>query len=287
MNFSDRKLVPVRFEKALYLLALSAFIVAYLPVLDQLIRHWISSDDQSYGIFIVPFSVYLLLKNKKQWIDIPKRTSIAGAVTFTLSIATYLFAQIAEIDTLSSLSLVFTIYGAVWYLFGITFVRALSFPLGLLLLMIPIPTQLYSLATVPLQLFVSKVSTELAQLIGLPVYREGNIIILPNYTLAVVQACSGLRSLMALITLCTVYGYLTLKRNRLRIIMVISALPVALLANILRVFIMVIAFHYFDYDLAHDTAHTVFGVLIFIFALVLVVALRRVLSPWDREKAAI
>lgn len=287
MRFSTEKLKSARTETSLYILAIGAFLAVFYPALSELIQHWYSSDDQSYGFFIIPFSVFFILKSKLRWIGVPVHTSLLGAMAFTISIGIYLFGQMAEIDTLSSLALVFSVWSAIWCLFGMSLLRALVFPLGLLLLMIPIPAQLYSLATVPLQLLVSKVSAGVAQLAGVPIYREGNVLNLPNHTLEVVQACSGLRSLMTLITLCIVFGYMTLENNRLRLIIIGCAVPVAVLANILRVIIMVICFYYFDLDLARGPAHTFFGVFIFAFALVAIAIIRGALSRWDRAKAAL
>ena len=179
----------------------------------------------------------------------------------------------------------FSIWGGIWFLFGMPFLKALVFPLGLLVLMVPVPAQLYSLATVPLQLLVSKASAGVAQIAGVPIYREGNVLILPNHKLAVVQACSGLRSLMALITLNIIYGHMTLRNNWLRIILIGCAVPVALLANILRVIIMIICFQYYDFDLTRNFVHTIFGIFIFAFALAAVAFIKGGLSRWDRADA--
>lgn len=286
MGFGIAKPKLARLQIALCAGAMIAFFAAYYPALYDLVQGWYHSDDQSYGIFIIPFSLYFIFKNKKKWVGAPIDTSLLGATAFTISILIYIFGQIAEVATLSSLGLVFTIWSSIWFLFGMSLFKAILFPLCLLLLMIPIPAQLYSLATVPLQLFVSKVSAGAAQLIGVPIYREGNVLILPNHTLAVVQACSGLRSLMALITLCIVYGYMTLKNNWLRATITCCAVPVALLANILRVIVMVISFYYFEFDLAHGPAHTAFGVFIFAFGLFAIAFIKGVLSRWDGVKVA-
>ena len=148
--------------------------------------------------------------------------------------------------------------------------------------MIPVPSQVYSSLTNSLQLIVSKVSVWAAGLLSIPLFREGNIIHLPDRTLQVVQACSGLRSLMMLLTLSAFIGYLTLKSNFLRTILLVTGVPVAILVNIIRIFIMIIAFHYFNYDLTTETTHTIFGIILFILALTIIAATKWALSIWDR-----
>jgi exosortase len=123
----------------------------------------------------------------------------------------------------------------------------------------------------------------ISNLFGLPVYREGNVIHLPDRTLQVVQACSGLRSMISLLTLSAIFGYLTLKSNLLRTILFFSGIPAAILVNIIRVVLMVVAFYYFNYNLTTGTTHTIFGIIIFALALIFIAITKRVLSLWDKS----
>jgi len=170
-------------------------------------------------------------------------------------------------------------------LFGFSILKECAFPLFILLFMIPVPAQIYSQLTIPLQLLVSKTSTGLAHIVGVPIYREGNVIHFPGRTLAVVQACSGLRSLMSLLTLSAIYAYLTLNSNVLRSVLFFSGVPAAILVNIIRVVMIIIAFQYFEFDLTEGKIHTILGVIIFIIAVVIVAATRSVLSKWDNASA--
>ena len=171
--------------------------------------------------------------------------------------------------------------GSVIYLFGTKMFKALSFPLFFLLFMIPIPSQIYSALTIPLQLFVSKVSVDISFLSGISIYREGNVIHLPGQTFQVVQACSGLRSLTSLLTLSTVFGYFTLNSNIWRSVLIVSAIPVAILVNIVRVLTTIIAFYFWGYNLSVGSVHTAFGMVIFMLAIIIIAAIRKILSIWD------
>jgi len=171
--------------------------------------------------------------------------------------------------------------GGVIYFYGFQMFKELLFPLFLMLFMIPVPSQIYATLTIPLQLFVSAVSAGAARILGIPVFREGNVISLPEYTLQVVEACSGLRSMIALLTLSAVFGYLTLRSNFLRTILFVTGIPAAIVVNIFRVLLMIAAFYYFQYDLTLGSVHTVFGVVIFILALAIIAGMKGLLSFWD------
>ena len=197
------------------------------------------------------------------------------------SLFLYLVAYFGEIATVASFSMVLLLAGLVMYFYGFKVLKELLFPLFLLLFMIPVPSQIYATLTIPLQLLVSKISTGISSLMGIPIYREGNLIHLPERTLQVVQACSGLRSMISLLTLSAVFGYLTLRSNFLRTILFLFGIPAAIAVNIIRVLIMIAAQYYFDYDLTAGALHTVFGILIFVLALLLIYAMKGVLSIWD------
>jgi exosortase len=264
-------------------LLFATFILAYFPVWKRLVLTWYRSDDYSHGFFIIPLCFYIIWRKKEIRAEIPIKPSLWGLALAIFSLLLYLFAHFAEIMTLTSFSMVLLLAGMVIYFYGFLMVKELLFPLFLLLFMIPVPAQIYAKLTIPLQLFVSKVSVGISSLLGLPIYREGNVIHLHDRTLQVVQACSGLRSMISLLTLCAIFSYFTLKSNLLRSILFLSGIPAAILVNIIRVLLLVFAFHYFNYDLTTGTTHTLFGMIIFILALIFIFVMKRVLSTWDKS----
>ena len=258
------------------------FILAYLPVWQRLVLAWYNSDDYSHGFFIIPICIYIIWQKWDTFKEIKVKPSKWGLVIVIFSLLIYIIAHLAEIVTVASLSMVLLISGAVIYIYGFRIFKESLSPIAMLLFMIPVPAQIYSVLTMPLQLLVSKISVLVAQILGMPIYREGNIIHLPDRTLQVVQACSGLRSMTALLTLSAVFSYFTLKSNTLRTVLLVSGVPAAIVVNIFRVLIMVSAFHYFNYDLTKGSVHTAFGVFIFIVALFIIAATRKMLSAWDK-----
>jgi len=259
-----------------------SFILVYFPVWKGLVLTWYGSDDYSHGFFIVPVIIYSLWQKKEELVRLPLHSSRFGLVLLFISLILYILATYAEIKTGAALAMIVSIVGVVLFLYGFALFREIFFILLFLLFMIPVPAQIYSAMTTPLQLIVSQISVWFVMLFGLPIFREGNVIHLPEHTLEMVQACSGLRSLMSLLTLSVIISYFTLRSNWLRLFLLFSAIPAAIIVNIIRVMIMILAFHYFDLDLTQGTVHTIFGTIVFTLAIALVFLVKGVLSFWDR-----
>jgi exosortase len=260
-----------------------SFLFAYYPVWLGLIQVWSSSDDASHGFLIVPAAVYIVWHQRAKLGTIPISPSWWGLPVVLLSQVLYLFAKLAGISSISPLALIITIAGVVHFLYGWRMVRAVLFPISLLLLMIPIPTQIYSAVTLPLQLIVTKISTAATSMIGIPVYREGNVIHLSDYTFEVVQACSGLRSIMSLFTLAALYGYFSLTSTFLRSVLFVLALPIAILVNIVRIAVMILSYHFLHFNLTLEPVHTWYGMAIFGLSFLLFLFTQKVLAIWDKS----
>ena len=269
----------------LFLIAVlfATFISTFFPVWKRLVLAWYSLDQYSHGFFVIPITLYIIWKKKDILVKTPIIPSWWGLALVVFSLLLYLFAYFAEILTVASFSIILLLAGVIIYLYGFLIFKKLLFPLVFLLFMIPIPAQIYSSLTIPLQLFVSKFSVWLASTIGIPIYREGNLINLPDRTMQVVQACSGLKSMISLLMLSAIWGYFTLKSNMLKFVLFLTGIPVAIFVNIIRVSLMVFAFYYFNYDLTKDFVHTVFGIIIFFIALIIIALSKGVLSIWDKS----
>jgi exosortase len=271
---------------ALFCLLFASFMLAYYPIWQNLVGAWASSDDYSHGFLIIPLCAYIAWLKRSALNTIGSAGTPVGLMCVVAALLLNVVGRFGEIATLSSLSIIVAMAGVVLYLWGWAFLRAVSFPLFLMLFMIPVPAQIYSAMTIPLQLFVSKVSAAIVGFMGIPVFLQGNVIFLPDRTLEVVQACSGLRSIMALLTLAVVFGYFTLRSNVLRIVLLAGALPTALLVNIIRVMLLVLAEYLFRVDLSKGVPHTLTGLAVFASALLMIALLKRGLSIWDKSDTA-
>jgi len=267
----------------LFIILIVSFLYTFYPILNHLVTKWYTADEYSHGFLIVPIAAYIIFTKRFELRDIDLNPSIAGIALTVVSLIAYLFALMAGILTLSGVAMIFAIYGVVLYLLGTSFFAAIFFPLFFLLFMIPVPSQIFSAITIPLQLLVSKISVLAAHVLDIPVYREGNLLFLPDHTLEVVQACSGLRSLISLIVLSTVFAYFTLNSNKLRFVLVILAAPAAIVVNMVRVFFTIVFFHYFNMDLTVGSIHTMFGILIFGLAIIMLFGFQRLVSYFDKS----
>lgn len=266
----------------LLFLMCALFVSAFYPVWTSLISKWSTSDEYSHGFLILPICLFIIYRKRDKLSSVPIAPSRLGLILILFSFFIYLFSFISEIVTLASISMIFTIIGIILYLFGTTFFKNLLFPIFLLFLMIPLPSQLYATLTIPLQLFVSKMSHSIIFLFGLPIYREGNVIFTQQGALEVVQACSGLRSIISLFTLFLVFGYFTLHLRYLILFLSIFSIPVAIFINILRVVVTVLSRHFFNYDLTTGSAHTFYGMVIFFIAIVIMLFISKALLLWEK-----
>lgn len=186
---------------------------------------------------------------------------------------------------LSRLSLLIVLAGLIVLFQGWSFFRALLFPWAFLVLMIPIPAIVFNQITFPLQLLASKVASTTLPWLGVPVLREGNVIILPAMALEVADACSGIRSLMSLATLAVIYGYLMERNIVLRILLALASLPIAVAANSLRVVGTGLLVQYWDPDKAQGFFHEFQGWLMFVASLAMLYLLHRgIRKLWPEEK---
>ena len=177
---------------------------------------------------------------------------------------------------ISRTSFVISVIGAVLLLGGTAYLRAFAFPLFLLFFMIPIPAIIYNQITFPLQLFASRVAEGSITVLGIPVIREGNVLELAQQKLNVVEACSGIRSLLTLTFLSLVYGYFTEKRTWVRVVLFLATIPIAIIQNAGRVTITGVAAQ-FNPDLAEGWFHEAQGWVTFMVAFAILALFHQVL----------
>jgi exosortase len=153
----------------------------------------------------------------------------------------------------------------------------LAFPLFLLLFMIRIPLFIYSQITFPLQIFASQLAAGTLSVFGIPVMREGNVLELANQKLSVVEACSGIRSLISLSFLSLVYGYFFERKTAIRVILLLASIPIAIVCNAARITMTGILSQYKP-EFAEGVYHSFEGWVMFMAALCLLILLHQILS---------
>ncbi len=290
----------VTIEKASFRHAAAAFLRRYWPVLfivvlmlflygqviAELISDWYRNGDDAHGFFVLPISGYLIWRKRDTLARLPCRPNFAGLLLVLGSLGLLVLGSLGAEFFLTRVSLVATIVGLAVYLRGWETVQALTFPLLFSLLMIPLPRIIYYQLVFPLQLLASQLTIlGLERLNLFPVIREGNLLFLPHYTLEVIEACSGVRSLLALLALALGYGYMAQTSKVIRGALVLLVVPLAIFGNALRVMLQALIAHYQGLDIAGGPWHQIAGLITFVSAAVLLLLADRVLGALHRHLA--
>lgn len=245
---------------------LAGVTLVYWQVIRKLVSDWATDDNYSHGFLIVPVALYFVWERWDRLEAAARQPSWAGFVVFVGSIGLLIAGLLGSELFISRISLLGTVVGMVWFLFGRNHLRILAFPIAFLLLMIPLPAIVFNQITFPLQMVASRAGAFAIASAGIPVLREGNVIILAHTTLEVAEACSGIRSLVTLITLGLVYGYFADSRMWARVAIVLSAVPIAIIANGARVAGTGMAAQWFGQEAAQGFFHEFSGWIVFLLA---------------------
>lgn len=251
----------------------------YSDVLRRLALDWWVDENYSHGLLMPFISGYAIWLSRDHLLSAPRqpRRYLGGGLMLA-AVAMLLAGTVGAEFYISRISFVVALASLIVYFFGLTVLRLLIFPIGLFLLAIPIPTILFNQIAFPLQLIASDYAARVINLIGIPALREGNVIELAHMKLQVVEACSGIRSLMALATLAVTYAYFAESHWWRRIVLVVAVIPIAIIANAARVAGTGVMAHYKGVEAAEGFMHSFSGWLIFVVAFALLLALARLLS---------
>ncbi len=253
------------------LLALAAL---YWGVVPDLVHDWGVDENYSHG-YLIPFiTAYMLWTRKDELREAARRArgSWVGLAVCLGAVVMLLVGRAGAELFLQRSSLVFFLLGSVLWVWGWGMLRLTWGPLAFLLFMVPLPYLVYDAVAFPLKLFAARVATDSLGLLGIPVYREGNIIHLASQTLEVADACSGIRSLVSLIALGVVYAWLTERVRWKQLVLVAATVPIAIAANAFRVAGTGILAHYVGPEAAQGLFHTFSGWLVFVVAFVLLLS---------------
>jgi exosortase len=227
-------------------------------------------ENMGHGIFVPVVAAYIIWQKRDALLALKPRTNWWGLALILWGLLQGLVGTLGAELFLQRTAFVFALIGVILLLGGTAIVRALAFPLFLLFFMIPIPSVIFNQITVPLQLLASRVGEEALMAIGIPVLREGNLLILPSQTLSVVEACSGIRSLLSLTFLALVYGWFFESNLWLRVVLFFASVPTAIVANAGRVTLTGVLSEY-DKELAQGFFHHVEGWVIFVISLAMLI----------------
>jgi exosortase len=258
----------------------------YASILKGLVLQWWSDPDYGHGFFVPLFSGFVLWRQRDRILATEVRPTNFGLLVVLGSLCLFFLGSLGAELFISRISLLILGAGLILFLAGSEVLRVVSFPLTFLICMIPIPAIAYSEITFPLQLLASRLASAWLELVRVPVLRDGNVLVMSNYSLEVVEACSGIRSLVSLIALAVAYGYLAERRYWVRLVLALLMLPGAIVTNGIRIVIAGVCAHRFGPPAAAGVLHEFTGWLVFLTTLILMVSTHSVICLKRKPKVA-
>jgi exosortase len=273
-----------------WLLLIAGVLLVYARVLMELAKEWWTNPDYSHGL-LIPFAIgYLLYEKRNSLASLELKPSWVGLVLIVISQGINLVGFLGAEFFLQRSSFVLLLAGLILFFAGWQHLRETAFMLILLELAIPLPVLIFNLVALPLQLIASSWAESFLRVCQIPVLREGNLLVLAQQTLNVTEACSGIRSLMSLITLGLMLAYFLPFKWIIRVAFVLTTIPIAIVANAFRVGGTGVLATYFGEKAAQGFFHTFSGWLVFVFAFVVllgeVAILHKFFAPAKQKRSA-
>ena len=278
--------------RASFLLAVALGVSAllgllYAPILRDLMQDWWDDPNYSHGFLVPLASAFLVWRKREALRAIPWRGSAWGFALLVAGLGLLVLGQVGAEQFLTRCSLILVLAGLVWFHFGGRMLRAVLFPLAFLIVMIPLPSIIFYAVAFPLQSLAARNAAWVLERLSVPVLLDGNVIHLSDISLGVTEACSGIRSLVSLLSLALGWAYLTLKGPGPLTLFVASAVPITILANAGRVVLTGVIGQSFGRAYAEGFFHTFSGWLIFVFAFVCLLGVHATLRwgwrRWERR----
>jgi exosortase len=265
LNKSDEIIAILKIISIILLLG-----ILYYPILIWMGQRWFAADSYyTHGPLIPILSLALIWIKRREIVKIPIESSKLGIWLIIAGLVLHIISSLTRIYFTSAYSLLIIITGIVVYLGGKKLAVAIIFPLCFLLFMIPAPIAIIESTTLKMKMFTAQMSVSIIQLIGTSVIREGSIVYMPNTIVTVDDPCSGLKSLISMLAIGTLFAYIAKTSYTRKTILFLLSIPIALFANIVRTTLMLlIANSYGNMILDNQILHQGLGLVVFVVAFV-------------------
>jgi exosortase len=240
--------------RTLALMTAGALAVCFASTIGGMVEQWSTDEDMGHGFLVPVVIAWILWRERSQWRGLPVNPNALGFLVLFAGAALHLVSAIGVGLFAGAAGMIVSIAGAILCLGGFAWLRAWAFPLLLTLFALPKLAIVYNQATLPLQLLATRMAAGILSVAGFAVARQGNILDVGGSKIAVIEACDGLRYLLPLAFIAVIFAYTADSKRWMRIALPLSAIPLALIANALRV--AAAACHP---ALAVGTAHAVSG----------------------------
>jgi len=256
--------------------------VIYAPIVPSMVAQWNDDPNYSHGFLIPLISGWFLWRDRKALAELTPSPHWSGIplLLFGMLLLVVGYAG-TEYFTMRS-SLIVIVAGIVLYWFGREIFKSAALPIGYLFFMVPLPYILYDSVAFPLKLFITKSSVWILKNLGVVIWREGNIIILPQTVLEVADACSGLRSLVSLLALGVAYAFTSELTSTKRLILIFSTLPIAIATNMFRVVMTGYLAQHYGAAAAEGFFHEFAGLAVFALGMLLLALVGTVMQRVGR-----
>ena len=264
-------------------LSLAAFAFLYRDVIAKLVYDWTYDGNFSHGFLIVPIAAYLVWERRKKLAATPVEPALVGLLLLLGSLATLAAGVLGAELFLSRISIIGVLGGVVLFTGGWRLLRVLMFPLAFLLLMIPIPAIVFNQISFPLQLLASRGAEYTLSMAHIPVLREGNVIVLANTSLEVAEACSGIRSTLAIVIITLIAAHFVLRSNWRKVVLLALVIPISLFKNAVRIVVLTLLAIHWDMDFLEGRLHRDGGFLFMLLGLALMYPILLALARSEKK----
>ena len=240
-------------------LAMTALFALFWPTLASMVAIWWRSETFAHGFLVFPISAYLIWRMRGELSRLNYHTSFWAVGALIILGFVWLLARVADVLVVQQLAFVVMIPATVWLLLGWPAVKQMAFPFGFLVFAVPVGEGLIP----PMMQFTADFTVQALRSTGIPVYVEGTFFTIPSGRWSVVEGCSGVRYLIASVTLGALYAYLSYYTLWRRVLFVFLAIIVPIIANGLRAYMIVMIAHLSDMKLALGVDHLIYGWVFF------------------------
>jgi len=261
------------------------FAAVHYRTFAELWRVWETNDNYSHGPLVPLAAAFLVWRRRHDLAALPARPSAAGLAVVAAGCAMHVLGLRADVFALQGWSALVTLAGLVLAFCGPALTRVLAFPLAFLAFMLPFPPFVVNPLSYGLKEITVRLSTAGAEALGATLQRSGMTLYLMTGELRMENPCSGLRSLVALLATGALFAHLQPGGRWRRAVMLLAAVPIAMLGNAVRTTLLILIAHYLDVDAVEGALHDASGVLVYAVALAAMLALRAALTPRVRPAA--
>ncbi len=261
------------------LMAAAMFLAAYVPTLIWMWDRWFARDSYySHGILIPFVTLFLIWQKRDDLALVEKVKSRWGMVLIVTGMLLHILASLMRVYFVSGFSMLIVLIGLILFFYGSAVFKKILFPVLFLVFMIPVPLVIITNVSFKMKIFAAKIATTILNNVGIAAIREGSLIRMQHAQVVVDDVCSGLRSLISLMALGSIFAYWMKSSMVKKYILFLTAIPIAIVTNVARIIFLSSVAEIWGAQNAGGLIHDVSGFLVFALAFVLLYVVGRVLE---------